>query len=295
MRSFLVLALLLPACANGEAWLLEKNRVVKEAIDDAAETIDVYVANKRLVDVENRSSITIHNAFRFAEHGERKYSPHLGVKLHLPNLQEKLQLRFTSYDEDVKDRGINENRYQQAPTQRNYGTSLAIFEQLGSVKTEFRPRVEYNKELLTSYLFKFSSDAEHGALTVKPQLQLFARSDTGTGEFVALGLDYKLTSQDDVALINEQQYTDGDNTTRTNQGFRWLHVYDEIFSQEQAVIFESNNRPTYHLDRTVVSTTFRHRFRRNILHYSVTPYAAFAKFRKFRPATGLDLRLEIIF
>ncbi len=264
-------------------------------IYSGAASIDVYVANKRLVDVENRSSITIHNAYRIAERGERRYSPHLGVKLHLPNLQEKLQLRFTSYDEDVEERGINENRYQQAPATRNYGTSLAIFEQLGSVKTEFRPRVEFNKELLTSYLFKFSSDAEHGALTVKPELQLFARSDTGTGEFVAVDLEYKLSPQDKLELINEQQYTDGDNTTRTNQGVRWEHTYDEIFSQEQALIFESNNRPTYHHERAVLSTTFRHRFRRNILHYSVTPYAAFAKSQNFHPATGLDLRLEIIF
>jgi hypothetical protein len=300
LRCLLCLATFLGACAHEEGtgvgeWLIDKNRQISQVIDDTAEKIDVYVANAKLVDDPNRSRVVFYNAFRVSEGGERKYSPHFGAKLHLPNVQEKVQISVTSYDEDLVERGINEKRYQTKPSEQTYGTSLALIRQLGSVTTEFRPRVEYTDEVLTSYLFKFSSTAERGAFRVMPQLQLFARSNDGTGQFVAVNLGFKLSEKDDLVVVNEEQYTDGDNTMSTNHGLEWEHTWSEEFSIENAVIVESNNRETYHLDQTVVSSSFRHKFQRNVLHYSVTPHVAFAKAAHYHPLTGLDLRVDVIF
>jgi hypothetical protein len=278
-----------------EAWLIEKNRKISETIDEAAEAIDVYVANAKLVDDPNRSQITLHNAFQLSEGGERVYSPHVGARLHLPNLQEKVQLRISSYDEDAEERGINENRYRRSSAERTYGTSLSLIRELGNVRTEFRPRVEYTDEVLTSYLFKFTSEAERGAFSIDPELQLFARSNDGTGQFVALNFGFQLSTKDELEVINEEQYTDGDNTMSTNHGLRWQHDYDRTYSFVNSVIVESNNRDTYHLDQTIVSSSFRHKLRRNILHYSVTPFATFAKAEHFHPRAALDLKVEIIF
>ncbi len=213
----------------------------------------------------------------------------------MPNLQEKLQLRFTTYNEDQEERGINESRYKSIPNEKNYGTSLALFQELGNIAVEFRPRLEFTDRFETSYLFKFTSEAEIGSFTIDPEVQLFARSDSGTGQFVSLNFDYSIDQENLVSLINEEQYTDGDNTLTTNHGFRWGHIYTKDTSQQTRLIFESNNRETYHLERYVLSSTLGHKLYNNILHYSVTPVFTFEKTKSFHPEAGLDFRFEIIF
>lgn len=296
----LAASLLLVSCAHDgegglENYLIEKNEAITRQLDDWAEKLDLYFAKDRYVDVPNQSRLTIYNAFTLREGGKRVYSPHVGAKLHLPNLQQKLQLNFTNYKSDATGRGVAENRYRTVPDDNAYTTSLSLFEDLGDVHTEFRPLLEFTDRLQTSYLFRFTSDAVRGDFTLEPEAQIFARSDTGTGEFVALNGGYKLGKDDGLKLINEEQYTDGDNTLSTNHGFKWVHHFDDVIYQETAFVMESNNRSIYHLDRSVLSSTFHHLWRKNVVHYSITPYWIFDKTAKFYPLTALDFQVEIIF
>ncbi len=274
---------------------MDKHAAIAREVDAAAERLDIYAANKKLTDEPNNSKLVIHNNVNVSEGGERTYKPHLGVFLHMPNVQEKVQLRFTSYDEDVTERGINEHRYQSDYGEEAYGGSVAFFQELGNVKTEFRPRLEYIDELQTSYLFKFWSEAQRGDFFMEPELQLFARSDTGTGQFIGLNCGLELGEQDKLLFVNEEQYTDGDNTMTTNHGLEWDHVYDKVFEHENSIIFEGTNRDTFHHEKFTVRSKFLHRWRMNVLHYSVTPYVVFLKERKFRGRLGMDLRVEVIF
>jgi hypothetical protein len=278
-----------------EDQLIEKNEDISRMIDAWAEKLDLYLANDRFVEGPNKSRLTFYNAFTFEEGGERRYSPHAGAKLHLPNLQEKLALNFSNYDEDQQNRGINESRYQTTPSEKTYTTSLSLLQDIGQVKTEFRPLLEFTDRIETSYLFRFFSKADFGDFRIEPELQLFARSDTGTGEFFALDFGYTLTDDDDLMLINQEQYTDGDNTLSTNHGVKWKHAYDSVRSQETGLIFESNNRSTYHLDRYVLSSTFAHKLYVDILHYGVTPYVTFAQPNIVAPKWAADFKVEVIF
>jgi hypothetical protein len=284
-----------PGDSGFTAYLIERNKVISKEIDKIAEKIDIYAANAKFANKDNRTTLKLISNFSIREDGERVYSPQIGVKLNLPNLQEKLQLRFTTYNEDQEERGINESRYQSIPNEKTYGTSLALFQELGDIAVEFRPRLEFTNRFETSYLFKFSSEAEIGAFAIDPEVQLFARSDTGTGQFVSLNFDYSIGQEDLMSLINEEQYTDGDNTLTTNHGIKWDHTYSKDTSQKTRLIFESNNRKTYHLERYVLSSTLEHKLYNNILHYSVTPLLTFEKTKSFHPKTGLDFRFEIIF
>ncbi len=276
-------------------WLIEKNKVISKEIDKIAERIDLFAANAQYADKDNKTQLKLISNFSIRESGERVYSPQIGAKINLPNLQEKLQLRFTTYNEDTEDRGINESRYNSVANEKNYGTSLALFQELGDIAVEFRPRLEFTDRFETSYLFKFTSEAEIGAFTIDPEIQLFARSDTGTGQFASLNFDYSVNQENMVTLVNEEQYTDGDNTLTTNHGIRWDHIHTKDTSQQTRLIFESNNRATYHLERYVLSSTVGHKLYNNVLHYSVTPLLIFEKEKSFHPATGLDFRFEIIF
>lgn len=276
--------------------LIDHNRKISKNIDDAAKDIDIYLANQGTVKEKNKSKITLHNSLTWKEGKEFEYAPRLGIKLHLPNLQKKLQLRFTTYDEDEEERGINENRYKDTPGEKNVGTSLALFQDLGKVSTEFRPRVEFrDDEVETSYLVKFSTSYTPGDFSFDPQLQFFAHSQKGTGQFVGLNMDFTLTPTNTLTVINEEEYTDGNNTLSTNHGIRWRHEYNRVMSHSHACIFEANNRDTFHHERVVLSSTFSHKFYREVLHYSLTPALAFNKSAHYHPASSLNLKIEVIF
>lgn len=164
-----------------------------------------------------------------------------------------------------------------------------------NITAEFRPRLEFSDRLQSSYLFKFWSNTERGDFSINPELQFFARSDSGTGEFFALNFGYQLSVDNMLKLLNEEQYTDGDNTFSTNHGLIWRHIYNNLISFENSLIFESHNRATYHLDQYVYRSSFHYKYWKNVLHFSVTPYLLFEKEMKFHPAAALDLRIEFIF
>lgn len=270
---------------------------VATAIDDLAERIDLYAANRDAPIKPNNSRITIHNGATITQGGKKAYAPRAGVRLHLPNLQRKLQLSFTNYDETAEDRGINESRYRPETAQeRSYGTSLALFQTLGKVRTEFTPRADFRRGgIETSYLFRFTSSLERGSFSIDPELQLFARSDVGTGQFFALNPTFQLAPADQLVVLNEEQYTDGDNTLSTNHGLRWRHSYNARLMQETSAIAESNNRSTYHLSQVVCRSSLRYQFWENVLHLAATPYVSFAKGVGFEPASALDLAVDLIF
>ena len=297
---FLLLSLWIGGCQSndGEKFadtLMEQKQAVSNKIGEYAHDLDIYAANKKYVSDANKTRLIIYNSFSLKEGGERTYRPYLGLHLHLPNLQRKLQLRFTTYKEDAETRGVSKSRYRTKPSDPVYSTSLTLFQDLGSIKTEFRPLVEFNKKVQTSYLLRFWNSTEIGFVSIEPEGQLFARSDTGTGQFTGLNFGFKLNPDNNLTLINEEQYTDGDNTLSTNHGLRWNHAYSEILFFENSLIFESNNRPAYHLDRYIYRFTFEHQIRKDTLHYSLTPYLSFEKDQNFRPISGLDLRVELIF
>jgi hypothetical protein len=280
---------------SSDGFFIETNRMISKEIDSFAEKIDLYFADREFVDEDNKTRIVIHNDFNWPENSNVRYSPRLGIRLHLPNLQRKWQLKITTYDEDSEERGINKNRYQASSQEENYGTSFALVEYLGNIKTEFRPRVEFTDSLKTSYILKFSGDAKFLYLKLEPEVQLFARSDTGTGEYSALNFVYDLDELNVMTLINEQQYTNGNNTFSTNHGLRLEHSYNQRMAHEYKVVFQSDNRDTYHLEKTMLTCAFKHKLYMNVFHYSITPYLAFEKARKFRVSPGINLKTEVIF
>jgi hypothetical protein len=299
---FLILILLSISPAFGQSddepideSLIDKNRAISRVIDDWANSLDVYLADQAYAEEPNRTTISLRNSFNWSEGGAFSYRPHIRVKLHLPNLQKKLQLRFTSYDEDLEERGINRNRFRQTPLEENYGTSIALFQKLGTVTTEFRPRVEITDQLETSYIVRFTSDAKVSFFKVEPEVQLFARSDSGTGQFAGLNFGFELSTANYLRLINEEQYTDGDNTYSTNNGFRFSHLYNDKMEQEYSMIFECNNREVYHLERYIFDTSFNHKLYRNVLHYSINPYVAFEKEHHFFRRFGTKVTIDFIF
>ncbi len=276
--------------------IVDRNKQISNHIDAAAKRVDNALGGGELDKKPNLTHIIVRQRLDWAiVDSLLAYNPYLDLRLRLPKFEKKWQLKFTTYDEDQVDRGINRNRLQTTPVRQTYGGDVGFFHKLGNINTEFQPRVEFREGLQTSYILKFSSPYSAPPLGFSPELQLFAKSDQGVGEFVAFNIDIHLYRSLTMSLINEEQYVDQDNIFSTNSGLRFSHSYNELMNQMYAIIFESSSRATYHLDRYTVEAGFTHRLLKNVIHYSLIPYLAFNRDLAFRGSPGVILEVNLIF
>ena len=60
-------------------------------------------------------------------------------------------------------------------------------------------------------------------------------------------------------------------------------------------MFESTNRPEYHLEQIVLSSGFYHKIYYRVLHYAITPYFSFSNPNNFKGKFGVRFDLNVIF
>lgn len=275
--------------------LVNKDIQISNSIDRAAKKVDSALSGEPIPKKPNLTHIIVGQRLDYEIGGISSYNPYLDVRLSLPNLEKKWQLKFTTYDEDQVQRGINQNRLQTVPIRQTYGGDIGFFQKLGNISTEFQPRVELRDGLQTSYILKFSSATHYPSFTFFPELQLFAKSDQGVGEFLSFNSDVPLYKSYVLSLINEEQYVDQDNVFSTNSGLRLSHDYNQTMKQMYAVIFESSSRTTYHLDRYTLQFGFSHKLIQNVIHYTIMPYLLFSRDYAFRGTPGMILDVDVIF
>jgi hypothetical protein len=275
--------------------LLEQHKRAAEAIDSMSIGLDKYLSGLDETNEKNRSAVIFKNGFFWREGGVTSKSFHIDLKIHLPKLQEKWALRFTSYDDDDDERGINRRRLKTGPKEESYSTSVAFFKRLGDVDVTFRPKVQIKKTVETSHLLKFSSKAKTKYFLLRPRLELFGRSDTGTGELVGLDFEYELGPKHILVLANEQEYVDFENKYSTNHELALGHGISATQSMKYAALYESHNKPAFHLVRYTYYVTYGHTLYKDLLRYSLTPNLVFAEEEKFSGAAGLNAGLDIIF
>lgn len=277
------------------------NAVVREdiritrAIEDAMSSIDQFLAGKRIVDATNHTKITIRNQVNWPEGGPFAYQPHLDLRLHLPNVEKKWQLKFITYDQDQEELGINKSRPKTGPIRNDYAGSIGFFEKLGEVNMQFEPRLEFNGGPQLSYISRLTSTAQTSFLSFHPEMQLFAKSYSGVGEFVGLDTDFPIYKTLFLTLINEEQYLDQANVFSTNNGVGFTFDYNDYMQQQTTYILEFGSRPNFQLSQYIVGSAFTHKLLRNVLHYTIQPYLLFANTNDFVGAPGLNFELDLIF
>ncbi len=275
--------------------LIEEDIKVRKKIDDIITGVDLALTGGKLSDRKNLTQIVIRNQLNWPEGGPFVYTPHLDLRLDLPNLEKKFFLKFATYNEDQESRGINRDRLKTSPIQDDAAATIGVLQKLGEVQVEFEPRVEFRSGIQLSYFMKLTSSSSSGPSSFHPDAQFFARSDTGIGQFLALNFDVKISRRFILSVIDEEQYQDQTNLFSTNNGLLLTYIYNDRMSQQTSLIYEASSRPAYHLDSYTIGSGFTHKLYRNVLHYTILPYLIFPRNLDFKWSPGLNLEVDIIF
>ncbi len=289
--------------------IVEGNKAWSKKIDSFAAEVDSMLSNRKSKrKLKNKSQVSLVHFVQSREGGTIDQTPHIAVNLRLPQLEEQWKLKFSSYDEEDEFEGLQRNRSGAAPAENKAGTSLGVASKFMDIDTLFRPRLEFQDPLVTSFLLKFNSRLPWKFMVLNWQAKFFTHSIDGVGQSFSLDFEKPLTDSLLLRFFNEQQYLDRDNVLNVSQGPSLLYKLNDLIAFAQTISFNSSNRnvvanelpeayntDAYHLQSYQFIFSFSHKLLKNVFHYSVNPDLLFIKERNFKGQAGLSLRLEIIF
>ncbi|MEC9282874.1 MAG: hypothetical protein VX642_09190 [Bdellovibrionota bacterium] len=277
--------------------LIRKNIQISEEVNTFAEEIDMFLSGDDYSSKDNESSLVVVNQFDYSEGGEFVYKPLVNFHLRLPNLEEKFRLNFSSYDSDESTRGVNRNRVQRNNPDESFGTSINWVRRFGKIDVDLRPRLEISPGVGVSWRLRFEQKINWARkMLFRPNLALYAKPRDGTGVFTTFNNYWAYSPKLTYILINEWEYQNKENLLQANNGFALEQLLggDSYYFLHQ-IVFESTNRPKYHLDSIVVSSGFHHNWLYRVLTYKLSPYLSFEKENYFKGRAGIRLEVQMIF
>ena len=297
MKKFIIATLLLPGFIHSSAFAQELEPVQQPKklsfLKDMADDIDNFLSgDDEIVTGPNETRLVLGQRLVWEEGGMWDYSIDADLRLHLPKFAEKWRLRFTTYDTDEEEVGLKKSQARTQERTEDAGLSIFFLSQFKTIQITFRPRLNGDG---VSHVLRFKRPSDFWMFKFKPKLELFARPDEGTGQFLALNMGYHINHSWLFTLINEEQYTDIDNTMATNQGFAFRHIHDENTTQYYALIFESSNQPHYRLDKYTLSTTYEHYFKDRTMVYRLIPSIIWARVNEFEGNPVMTFEFDYIF
>lgn len=287
-----------PSEAEHTKWeekFIEKNIEISNWFDGFTEGIDLFLVGKRVTKDRNKSSFRIENTTTSTEGRNLANSSSISIKPRLQNLEEFMQLKFTSYDEKEDGRGVENGYLRKTQRRKNYGATVGFIRKLGKVRTTFQPRITLQDPLKVAHSLSFESVAEVKRFQMNPKFELFADPDKGTGTFQAVNLHWELTPIYSLTFINEAEYQEKLHMLTVTNGLALGQELTEKTGLIYSWIFVSHNRERYHLDSHSVSVTYHQNIYRNILDIQLTPHLDFAKIDRFKGKTGIIFNISLNF
>lgn len=285
-----------PQDAERSEWediFIQSNKNISTWFDGFTEGIDLFLVGKRVSKEKNKSSFRIDNTTTVTETENFNNNTSLSIKPRLQNLEEFMQLKFTSYDENEETRGVESGYLRKTQRKKNYGATLGFIRKLGKVRTTFQPRITLQDPLKVAHSLEFESVAEHKKFQTNPKFELFADPDKGAGTFQAVNFHYEINPVYALTFINEGEYQEKIHKLLVTNGIILGQEYSEKTAFSYSWIFNSHNRERYHLDAHNVSVTWHQNIYRNILDFQLTPHINFEKIYRFKGRTGLIFNISI--
>lgn len=274
-------------------FLLE-NKAFAGELDEIADGIDEFLTGEHLeVEEKNRTALKALYQAEFIEGEAVNHTIDVDLKLHLPKLEKKWKIFFSTHDSEDEARGFG--RLERSKREKNYGTSLKFFSQFFDYDVEFRPRLEIRPRLGMTYYVKASNVLESDRLDFKHSLKLFADANEGTGISGEIGLNGLPRRPVSFHCINLVKYRDDLNLLTSfhdlHLGFRSLEK--TFFSSGVSYVFD--NSESYRLVEYSPYVLIRRVIYQDILNLSFSPFFVHRRQEGFSARFGLNFSAEIIF
>jgi hypothetical protein len=264
-------------------------------IDSAADGIDMFLMGERLTSEKNTTHVRIQNATYINDGQPVQNSVPINLNLRLPNFEEYWLLKFTTYDENQEQRGIQNGYLRQTPVAQNYGAGIGLFHKLGNVRVAFQPRINLSNPLSISHSLSFESIANYVTYQINPRVELFADPTRGPGVFSSLNFNFVLSKTHSLTFINYSEYDGSTQIFNVTNGFSFGQIVNKRASLGYSLLFNSQSQPNYELSGYSFSIAISQLIYRKILDFQVIPHWDFIAANSYQGTVGLTVDVNLNF
>jgi hypothetical protein len=278
-----------------EEFIVENDKAINQWVDGAADGLDLFLMGKRITTQKNDTHVRLQNS-TYASDGQGIANANtLSVDLRLPNVEEYWLLKFSTYDENEEQRGIQNGYLRQTPQPTQYGAGVGLYHKLGDVRVAFQPRIDLSSPLNISHSLSFESVADFGKYRINPRLELFANPGKGVGVFTSLNFNFTLTKIYTLTLINYSEYDEKPMLYTVTNGFLVEQKVDKRSTLDYSLLFNSTSQPNYELAGYTFAVAWNQIIYRKVLSYQVIPHLDFLATNFYQGKSGLIVNFNFIF
>lgn len=278
-----------------EQKFIENNKEISSWFDSAADGLDVFLAGKRLTQAKNPSHFKIINTTASTEGDNFENTTNLNVKLRLQNLEQYFQFKFTASEDKNAGRGVDSSYLRRNRENKSYAATFGLFKKFGHIRTSFQPKIELQDPLKVSNSVVFETMAEYTSFQVHPKLELYASAYKGAGLLTELNFNSAINDVFSLTFPNEFEYQDKLHKFLSSNGISLGQILNSRSALSYSLIFDSNNRKSYHLESYDWSVSYSRIIYKNILDMQLTPHLEFQKEKSFKGAVGFIFSLGLQF
>lgn len=284
-----------PVSDSIEKKFIESNIAVSNWLDRVAEKIDLFLVGRRLTNRKNGTSVKIQSSSFSTEGKAVTNSFSIGLNPRFPNLEEFLQLKFTTNEDRNNERKTVSESSNVHQTEKNYSTSSSLFKRMGTVQTTFQPRIALGNPIKLSHSLNFESAIKFRSSILNPKFEFFADADRGVGLYNALNFQFTLSPVFNLTLINDGEYLDKVHSYMVNNGLSLGQIINQRVDFAYSLIFTSSNQPSYHLENYVFAFAWNEQYYKRILYLQFIPQLDFQKINGYKGSAGFTFNISLLF
>lgn len=278
------------------------NQSVSDWVDRRAKSLDLALAGDRFTDEKVDSTARINQEVYWRDYEGVKYKLDLDLDLALPNFEKKYKLMLSNYNRNKVRRSNYSRRQFREDTRSDYGATIAILRKIGNVDISFEPRIEIKDPIATFYTIRFQNIIKRKLNTFNTRFELFADSEKGTGQFLALSFRKDFFKHWSHYFVFEEEYRDAQNYYSNLFGYTLYYRINNSMSINQSFIFTANNGKdittgpkSFHLDEIFIGPAFTHEIIPNEVEYTINYIHIFSEEYEYKGRSSVSFLLGLIF
>ena len=284
------------------------SKSLSRILNQQTRNLDLALAGKTYTDDQGVSTAIINQELFWDEIEGYRYRLDLGLRLSLPNLEDKYKLVISNFNDNRVRRSNYSRGSFRDDNEDEYGATFSFIKQFKKFKVAFEPRIRFSGGFGTYYNLRFENQfvLKKDITNLETRFEFFADANRGTGQFVALTFEHILSKKWAFSFIFEEEYQAAESILKLLQGLNLFYEINSRMLIANSLILRSSNRKELREESDIVKESFRlqeialgpsftHKLFKDEIHYSINYTYIWNREQNFSGYHSASFLLSFIF
>ncbi|WJG09101.1 hypothetical protein [Aliiglaciecola sp. LCG003] len=276
-----------------DEWLDTMHQSISESVMDSAQWFDNFFALKnQQEDQKALGEIRVRLGWEPRSRELDEFEAKLRIRVKLPNLKNRVDLILSDYDDADEDK-IRAGRVNGRDRKDNFSLALRYKTKPDS---GFSHRIGFGRrfQYFTKSRYRDAVDInENLEMRYDASIYYYNRDKFGTDLGLALNYDY--SPETVLRFDNRFYFREKSDDWLWQHSWQMLHQIDDSSAMILGYYIEGLSRPSYHLEKYLLSVKLRKNAFRQWLYFDLEPFIVWRREESFSASFGVALRVEGFF